>query len=213
MYLKKEWGPIFSCSTQCSSKKREKNLIISTKEMWTVTLLQKRISILRLGRRRNLIHRHTVDNDQVPTLMLLAALIVWDQRSFQHMIYHWSAGRFIENIPGYNVSDASHYPGSSLDIHRGISLTPLSINEERGLWGVALTNILKWRKHRSKNLIFKQNWSNLTLLCISQQSGFLVFCAMFFLIEKFTIFWQKCGVCFLLKTEERVADWNQRNQS
>ena len=32
----------------------------------------------------------------------------------------------------YNVSNASHYPGSSLDIHRDISLTPLSINEERG---------------------------------------------------------------------------------
>ena len=32
----------------------------------------------------------------------------------------------------YNVSNASHYPGSPLDIHRDISLTPLSVNEERG---------------------------------------------------------------------------------
>ena len=35
----------------------KKTLIISTKEMWTVALLQKRISILRLWRRRNLINR------------------------------------------------------------------------------------------------------------------------------------------------------------
>ena len=50
------------------------------------------------------------------------------------MIYHWNAGSSsYRKHSRYNVSNASHYPGSSLDIQRDISLIPLSINEERGL--------------------------------------------------------------------------------
>ena len=69
----------------------------------------------------------------MPTLTLLAALKVWDHG--EELPAHdlpLECRKFIENIPGIMSAMPVHYPGSSLDIHRDISLTTLSINEERG---------------------------------------------------------------------------------
>ena len=177
-YMKEEWEPMGSHSTQRFSKKRERILKRSKKEMWTVALLHQRMSTLRLGRgRKSMIIKSLKDegrklellwkastkgtiyleqqrwfrptalqglgiNDQVPSPMLLAALTVWDHG--EELPAHdlpLECRKFIENLPGL-LSATPVNTGSSLEIHRDISLTPLPIHEEWGLWGVALTNVL-----------------------------------------------------------------------
>ena len=69
-------------------------------------------------------------NDQVPTLMLLAALKVWAHG--EELPAHdlpLECRKFIENLPGLLPATPAN-PGSSLEIHRDISLTPLPIHEE-----------------------------------------------------------------------------------
>ena len=69
-------------------------------------------------------------NDQMPSLMLLAALTVWDHG--EELPAHdlpLECRKFIENLPGL-LSAAPVNTGSSLEIHRDISLTPLPIHEE-----------------------------------------------------------------------------------
>ena len=100
--------------------------------MWAVALLHKK-DIYPKAWEEKKPNKTDVDNDHVPTLMLLAALKVWDHG--EELPAHdlpLECRKFIEKHSRYNVSNAGHYPGSSLDIHRDISLTPLSINEERG---------------------------------------------------------------------------------
>ena len=144
----------------------------------------------------------------MPTLMLLAALKVWDHG--EELPAHdlpLECRKFIENIPGI-MSAMPVIILVLLWISTGTSPWHLYLLMKKG---VALTNILMWRKHRSKNLIFKQNWSNLTLLCISQQSGFLVFCAVF-LIHKLQYFDK--NVACLFCWNRRKSSWlKQRNQS
>ena len=69
-------------------------------------------------------------NDQVPSLMLLAALTVWGHG--EELPAHdlpLECRKFIENLPGL-LSVTPVNTGSSLEIHRNISLTPLPIHEE-----------------------------------------------------------------------------------
>ena len=69
-------------------------------------------------------------NDQVPSLMLLAALTVWGHG--EELPAHdlpLECRKFIENLPGL-LSVTPVNTVSSLEIHRNISLTPLPIHEE-----------------------------------------------------------------------------------